>query len=110
MHRILKKEQNGKFRKRQNWIGPKGCTQKEAYFLPPLYTKVPQAMKELQLYGNKQEKDPLVQLAIYFAQLLIIHPFMDANGRLARCVIPLFLYKKKIIPAPRFYLSAYWNH
>ena len=66
-------------------------------------------MRKLNAYVNKKEKDPLVQLAIYFAQLLIIHPFMDGNGRLARSLVPIFLYKKGLISTPRFYLSAYFK-
>lgn len=106
MHQFLKE---GEFRKRQNWIGPKGCTKEEAYFLPPPYKKIPKAMENLKKYESRKEKDPLVHLAIYFAQLLIIHPFMDANGRLARAVVPLFLYKKGLTPMPYFYLSAYFR-
>lgn len=109
MHKILQPDQKGQFRKKQNWIGPKGCTKKEAYFLPPLYSKISEGMKNLGAYQRGKEKDPLVQLAIYFAQLLIIHLFMDGNGRLARAAIPLFLYEKKILSSPNFYLSAYFR-
>ncbi len=109
MHQILKKGSDGKFRHKQNWIGPKGCSMKEAYFYPPPFEILPEYMENLRLYSNKSEKDPLVHLAIYFAQLLIIHPFMDGNGRIARAIIPLFLYKKGIIPIPNFYLSAYFK-
>jgi len=109
MHQLLIKNSEKKFRHKQNWIGPKNCSMKEAYFYPPPFEKVASYMENLKRYGNKQEKDPLVQLAIYFAELLIIHPFMDGNGRVARAAIPLFLYKKKIITTPRFYLSAYFK-
>lgn len=109
MHKILKPDQKGKFRKKQNWIGPKRCAKEEAYFLPPLHQTVPLSMKNLQLFGQKNEPDPLVQLAIFFAQLLIIHPFMDGNGRLARSMIPLFLYKKKLTKTPRFFMSPYFR-
>lgn len=66
-------------------------------------------MDNLIKYAHQREKDPLVQLAIFFAQLLIIHPFMDGNGRVARICIPLFLYKKKLIAAPIFYMSPYFK-
>jgi len=49
----------------------------------------------------------LVQLAIIHAQFEIIHPFWDGNGRTGRILIPLFLYYKKIINTPMFYLSEY---
>ena len=99
----------GKLRTRQNWIGPKGCSIDEAYFYPPEPKKVPRYMKKLHTYLHSKEKDLLVQLAIYFAQLLIIHPFMDGNGRVARAIIPLFLAEKKLIPAPLFFMSTYFK-
>jgi Fic family protein len=109
MHRALKKGSDGHFRKKQNWIGPEGCLKEEAYFFPPRFETVPKSMENLRRYANAKEKDPLVQLAIYFAQLLIIHPFMDGNGRIARATIPLFLYQKKLTSTPRFSLSAYFH-
>jgi len=48
-----------------------------------------------------------VQLAIVHAQFEILHPFRDGNGRLGRILIPLFLYERKILSRPVFYLSAY---
>lgn len=103
------KKDCGHFRDRQNWIGPKGCGIDEAYFLPPKLKSMHSALQNLQDYLHFQERDQLVQLAIFFAQLLIIHPFMDANGRVARVMIPLFLYQKKLISHPLFYLSAYFK-
>ena len=41
------------------------------------------------------------------AQFEILHPFKDGNGRLGRMIIPLFLFEKKILSRPSFYLSAY---
>jgi Fic family protein len=115
MHRLLKEgaapsKDVGRFRSRQNWIGPEGGSIKEAYFLPPKFNDVPRYMDNLKQYLNSREKDPLVQLSIFFAQLLIIHPFMDGNGRLARALIPMILCKKKVISAPLFFMSAYFNN
>ncbi|MCK9434758.1 MAG: Fic family protein, partial [Candidatus Cloacimonetes bacterium] len=47
------------------------------------------------------------QLAIVKAQFEIIHPFLDGNGRIGRLLIPLFLYAKKTLSSPMFYLSSY---
>jgi len=41
------------------------------------------------------------------AQFELIHPFLDGNGRVGRLLIPLFLYEKRLIFFPAFYLSAY---
>jgi cell filamentation protein, protein adenylyltransferase len=101
------KKDIGHFRTRQNWIGPEGCKMTQAYFLPPKYTQVRSSMRNLVHYAHSREKDPLVQIAIFFAQLLVIHPFMDGNGRVGRLLISLLLYKKKIVSHPFFFLSGY---
>ena len=64
-------------------------------------------MQELMRYSNTSNEDPLVQMALLFAQFLIIHPFMDGNGRVARILIPHFLFQKGILPAPTLFLSPY---
>lgn len=51
----------------------------------------------------------MVQLALLHAQFEIIHPFLDGNGRIGRMVIPLFLFEKKLLSRPCFYLSAYFE-
>ena len=110
MHRALKPVKDvGRFRKRQNWIGPEGGSIEEAYYLPPKFERVPALMDNLKKYLNSKEKDPLIQLAIFVAQLLIIHPFMDGNGRIARALIPMILCKKKMTRAPLFFMSAYFH-
>jgi Fic family protein len=99
----------GVYRKKQNWIGPKGCTIEQAYFYPPAPKQVRPLMQEMLRYCRRKEREPLLQLALVFAQLLIIHPFMDGNGRVARILIPLFLYQKKIIPFPLLFMSSYFR-
>jgi Fic family protein len=103
------KNEIGRFREKQNWIGPKGCSLEEAYFYPPSASTLRRHLGNLKKYIAYQEKDTLVQLAIFFAQLLIIHPFMNGNGRVARSLIPLFLYKKGVVSSPIVYLSAYFK-
>ncbi len=98
----------GVYRNRQNWIGPKGCTIEEAYFYPPAETQVESLMEKLLEFAKKNKKEPLLQLALLFAQFLIIHPFMDGNGRVARILIPLFLYQKKATPLPFLLMSDYF--
>ena len=46
-------------------------------------------------------------MAIVKAQFELIHPFLDGNGRIGRMIIPLFLFEKKILSSPMFYLSEY---
>ena len=97
-----------KFRAWQNWIGPEGGKIEEAYFFPPKPSQVTKYMENLIRYLRLKDQDKLVQLAVFFAQLLIIHPFMDGNGRLARLLIPLIFSKKKTLSHPLFFMSGYF--
>ena len=97
----------GSIRRLQNWIGPKDCPIDKAFCLPPPPGDVSTLLRKLSKYIGRQE-DPLLQLGIAFGQFLIIHPFMDGNGRCARIFIGAFLYKKKLIDGPILFLSEYF--
>lgn len=99
----------GEFRDWQVFIGKDGTTIEQAKFVPPVSTDIPDLMANLEDYLHSQEKDPIVQLAILHAQFEIIHPFGDGNGRVGRMIMPLFLFYKKILSTPMFYLSAYFE-
>jgi Fic family protein len=98
----------GKIRNRQNWIGPEKRGEEDAYFFPPNIKDLRRGLKNLTEYLLIDE-DPLVQCAISFAQLLILHPFMDGNGRVARLMIPVFLYQKKALSKPLFFMGHYFK-
>jgi Fic family protein len=97
----------GNFRRQQVFIGKPGADVEKATYIPPSAEKVADLMSNLEKYIHEDEKDLLVQLAILHAQFEIIHPFMDGNGRVGRMLMPLFLYFKKAIFYPSFYLSEY---
>lgn len=97
----------GTFRRIQNWIGPPGCSIEQATYVPPDPSKLMNYLDAWEKYIHREEKDPLVQLAIIHAQFEIIHPFLDGNGRIGRILIPLFLTEKGMLSRPMFYLSAY---
>lgn len=99
----------GQFRKIQNWIGPAGSTMDTARYVPPSPEQLNQALDNFEKYIHSEEKDRLVQLAIIHAQFEIIHPFLDGNGRIGRMLVPLFLYEKRILSSPMFYISAYFE-
>ncbi len=99
----------GRFRTVQNWIGPPDSSIDEAHFIQPTPEKMKEALDNFEKYLHHNEKDSLVQLAIIHAQFEIIHPFVDGNGRIGRILIPLFLYEKKILNSPMFYISAYFE-
>ncbi len=114
IHNILldsvrgKDKYRGNFRRIQVHIG-KSHKIEEAIYIPPLYKDVPDLMSNLEKYFHFDDKDYLVQLAIVHAQFEIIHPFEDGNGRVGRILMPIFLYFKKVLSSPMFYLSAYFE-
>lgn len=97
----------GEFRKDQNWIGSYGCTVDEATFVPPSPLQLNDHLKAWEDYLKVEDFDVLAQSAIVHAQFELIHPFKDGNGRIGRLLIPLFLFSKKRLIRPMFYLSDY---
>ncbi|OOZ39371.1 cell filamentation protein Fic [Solemya pervernicosa gill symbiont] len=97
----------GEFRKSQNWIGPEGCKIEEATFVPPSPLQLLDHLEAWEHYLDSDDIDPIVQTAIVHAQFELIHPFKDGNGRIGRLLIPLFLFSKRRLANPMFYLSAY---
>ncbi|MFO7865384.1 MAG: Fic/DOC family N-terminal domain-containing protein [Candidatus Aminicenantes bacterium] len=99
----------GEFRTVQNWIARAGSPIEEADFIPPAPIILMENLDNWEKYYHMERPDLLVQLAIIHAQFEIIHPFLDGNGRLGRMIIPLFLFEKKILTRPTFYVSAYFE-
>lgn len=64
-------------------------------------------MSAWEKYLHSPQPDTLVQLAIVHAEFEALHPFLDGNGRLGRMLIPLFLYERRLLSSPTFYVSAY---
>ncbi len=98
IHKILlnsvrgNEKEPGKIRDNQNWIGPKGCSIKEAIFIPPVPEEVPILLDNLFIYMNNAFIDPIfINLAISHSQFETIHPYRDGNGRLGRALIPIQL-------------------
>jgi len=100
----------GNYRQGPNWIGPAGCTEDGAYFVPISADKLPDAMSNWEKYLNDETRpDRLVQLAVAHAEFEAIHPFLDGNGRLGRMLIPMFMTHANLIQSPMFYISAYFE-
>ena len=97
----------GEFRADQNWIGKAGCKIEEASFVPPSPLRLGEFLQAWENYLNFDESNFLLQTAVVHAQFELIHPFKDGNGRIGRILIPLFLYQKKQLSQPMFYLSEY---
>lgn len=97
----------GEYRRIPNWIGPAGCTQEQARFIPISADKLPNAMSEWEKFVHTDGPDRLVQLALLHAEFEALHPFLDGNGRLGRMLVPLFMWQNGLIQRPMFYVSAF---
>jgi Fic family protein len=58
---------------------------------------VPKLMGELADYINTSHDEPLVRAAMAHLNLVMIHPFRDGNGRMARCVQSLVLARNQLL-------------
>lgn len=113
LHRILmssvrgQDKTPGEFRKDQNWIGKHGCPIEQASFVPPNPVQLPDHLQAWEHYLDSDDADFLLQTAVVHAQFELLHPFKDGNGRIGRILIPLFLFQKRALSQPMFYLSEY---
>jgi Fic family protein len=98
----------GELRISQNWIGPAGCTLRDASFVPPPPDEVPVALGALEHFLHGTDALPLlIKIGLAHAQFETIHPFLDGNGRVGRLLITFLLCEKQVLSKPVLYLSHY---
>ncbi|EIJ80417.1 Fic family protein [Bacillus methanolicus PB1] len=101
LHRDLYKfvsAEGGRWKQNDNYIKEKLPTG-ETYvrFVPTPAFQTPEAMnnliEEYRERVNQQDVEPLILIAVFILDFLCIHPFDDGNGRMARLLTLLLLYK-----------------
>ncbi len=90
----------GQFRDEQNWIGGRLGNPSDARYVPPPEDAVPGLMDDLMAFMNRDDLPAVAQAAIAHAQFETIHPFIDGNGRVGRCLVHVVLRRRGV--APRF--------
>jgi Fic family protein len=102
MHELLMREDHatgrhaGQFRTRQNWIGGRSDSPRGAAFIPPPPEHVEPLMRDLASFLNRDDLPAVAQAAIAHAQFETIHPFVDGNGRVGRCLIHTVLARRQL--------------
>jgi fido (protein-threonine AMPylation protein) len=101
LHRLLTSDLSvaeavrGRFRAVQVWIGPVGSTIDSAKLVPPAPEEIPRLIGQtLDWWANRHRQlrragkpEVAASLAELHHRFLAIHPFLDANGRIARCIL-----------------------
>lgn len=80
-------------------------------YLPPDVERVEQMMLELISFvrNSSASIDPLILAGIFHKQMVIIHPFMDGNGRTTRLMTKLLLAKMGLNTFNLFSFENYYN-
>ena len=80
-------------------------------YLPPDVDKVANLITELIDFVDKNSEDvnPLIMAGIFHKQMVIIHPFMDGNGRTTRLMTKVLLAKMGLNTFNLFSFENYYN-
>jgi Fic family protein len=84
----------------------------EVRFRPPDWDEVPHLMADLMAWLNSPQANalmPVLQAGIAHYECVRIHPFVDGNGRTARALATLILYKRGFDTKRFFALEEYYN-
>jgi Fic family protein len=86
----------GRWRDRQGWIG--GINPASASYVPPPPAEVRPLVNDLCRFMRREDMPALCQAAIAHAQFESVHPFIDGNGRVGRCLIHAILRRRGLAP------------
>ena len=114
LHKIIVKSVRGEnadpgnYRKIQNHVV--NSRTREVVYTPPTPLEVPHLMREFTEWINKVEDvSPILVAGIVQFQFVHIHPFIDGNGRTARLLSTLILYKTGYDFKRLFTISEYYD-
>ncbi|MGI5827372.1 MAG: Fic family protein [Patescibacteria group bacterium] len=106
---LIEKYRCGKIRQESVFVNNPKTHQ--TVYLPPDHQDVSKLLEELFLYldKNKNVIDPLILAGIFHKQFVVIHPFVDGNGRTARLATKVLLAKMGLNTFNLFSFENYYN-
>jgi len=106
---LLKPFESGKLRQKPVVVNDPRSG--KVVYLPPDYDQVEKLVTDLIVYiiENNQKIDPLILAGIFHKQMVIIHPFMDGNGRTTRLTTKVLLAKMGLNTFNLFSFENYYN-
>lgn len=106
---LLPKFESGKLREKPVVVNDPHT--RKVIYLPPDAKDVKSLIEELVEFvnANRDTIDPLILAGIFHKQLVIIHPFMDGNGRTTRLATKVLLAEMGLNTFNLFSFENYYN-
>lgn len=106
---LIDKKNKGKFR--VDPVVVNDPQKRKIIYIPPDAFDVNTLMNELISYLEKENNttDPLILAGIFHKQFVIIHPFMDGNGRTTRLITKYLLARMGLDTFQLFSFENYYN-
>jgi Fic family protein len=108
--KILEPERSGAFRKTQ--VVVRNSLTGEVTFRPPLALSVPYLITDLLTFINAATPNdihPVLKSGVVHYEFVRIHPFVDGNGRVGRCLSTLILFQEGYDIRKFFSLEEYFD-
>lgn len=106
---LIEENRHGHIRKEPVFVNDPRT--RKTMYLPPDHQDVAPLLKELFhfLEENIQSIDPIILAGIFHKEFVIIHPFIDGNGRTARLATKVLLAKMGLNTFNLFSFENYYN-
>jgi len=106
---LLPKFESGKLREKPVVVNDPRT--RKVIYLPPDAKDISQLIVDIIEFvnSNRNEIDPLILAGIFHKQMVIIHPFMDGNGRATRLATKVLLAEMGLNTFNLFSFESYYN-
>ena len=109
MNKLLSPCETGKLRTKPVFVNDPRIG--KTIYLPPEVNEVKSLMEDLIAFIHKEKGsiDPLIMAGLFHKQFVIIHPFMDGNGRTCRLLTKILLAQIGLNTFNLFSFENYYN-